>query len=654
MRARVLVLVAALGTWACGSPPTEGSQGTFRTGIPAQARGGLGPSVRATQRGSSCPPTAPIPCGSYCCGAGLSCGDQASCRMPPGKPSCAPGETACRPAECLADGCRAADSSANGNEARVSYPASFGEGRRGGGVDPGRDTRPGCTGVVDLGGVVAPGKGFPVGKGALTFEAWVRRDGAGWLDAEPLLWYGGPDAVPGTWREIGLGPSGLWVTTGAGPGVTVPVSVGDGAWHRVAVVLAGGPPASVRVFVDGAVAGGGDLEAFETTTVVQVRIGSAPPPVPGGCTPQFHGSIDEVRVSAASRTDGELTLPADAPLQADEFTAALWHFDDREDACCMNGCAPAGGCAPPVFPALPACPAALPVACGDGCCPPGPGVECLPDAPGGPFCVSAGVAPLPGGPDPGTDCPVGHPDRCGEECCLVAAPCTAGRCGCPDGQAECGDWCCGDGVPCEDGQCKAGASCPDPDFPAECGDSCCATGYPCVLGHCTCNTAYPLECAGYCCLPGATCSQYAVQPCSCPPGRPACGMADLWCCEADEECRENRCVKVAAGNGSDAATGDDGGGGGSCPGGWMGSTARYGAVGMSDDCAQAGDLSICITKAEFEGATGLTFPSSCTQEGSTGCVNDSGTLVAPCCPGLVCVFRSRCGADAVGGKCMKR
>jgi hypothetical protein len=135
-------------------------------------------------------------------------------------------------------------------------------------------------------------------------------------------------------------------------------------------------------------------------------------------------------------------------------------------------------------------------------------------------------------------------------------------------------------------------------------------------------------------------------------------MADLWCCDVGQECVDNRCVAgPGSGDGKDSGGGKDGGGkdsggGGSCAGGWMGSTARFGAVGMADECVQSGTLSVCISRTEFESATGLPLPSSCTTENGTGCVNDAGILANPCCPGLACVYRTRCGGGgATGGVC---
>ena len=85
----------------------------------------------------------------------------------------------------------------------------------------------------------------------------------------------------------------------------------------------------------------------------------------------------------------------------------------------------------------------------------------------------------------------------------------------------------------------------------------------------------------------------------------------------------------------------------------MGSTGVSAATGMNDPCVQSGDLSLCLTAAEFEAATGLFFPSACNPEGGTGCVNDSGTLAHPCCLGLVCATRGKCGGIGVGGSCIR-
>lgn len=111
------------------------------------------------------------------------------------------------------------------------------------------------------------------------------------------------------------------------------------------------------------------------------------------------------------------------------------------------------------------------------------------------------------------------------------------------------------------------------------------------------------------------------------------------------------------GTGGGAGGGTGGGGGGvTCTGGWLGSSRSCGAAGTSDPCVCAGATDVCIDAADFRAATGLTLPAACAPEGATGCVSGTGALAHPCCPGLSCVYRERCGAPAAAtnGQCMRR
>ena len=114
-------------------------------------------------------------------------------------------------------------------------------------------------------------------------------------------------------------------------------------------------------------------------------------------------------------------------------------------------------------------------------------------------------------------------------------------------------------------------------------------------------------------------------------------------------------LTITASDSTDSS-GDSGGGssGGTCAGGWMGSTASWGALGSFDACTQTGTLSTCITQTDFENGTGLPFPSACSPDGASGCINaETGTLMHPCCAGSACVYRTRCGGTgAVNGSCI--
>lgn len=309
---------------------------------------------------------------------------------------------------------------------------------------------------------------------------------------------------------------------------------------------------------------------------------------------------------------------------------------------CQNLCCPADqecvsdhGClAAPVAPVLQDCPQWAPLLCGPGqCC--GFGTDCLEIAAGEYACLTARVDPPPQTPDPETGCFSSHPVPCGDFCCRMDAVCRDGDCGCPPGRAECGALCCAEGIECVDGRCQGDRPCPDEDYPTECGErECCAEGFECVDGRCACSGDYPVECGPFCCLPGAGCD-YTRDFCSCPAGRQACGFMELYCCAEGYECKDGECLKKTGGDGD-------------CPGGWMGSTRSCGAVGTSDPCTCIGETNVCITQQEFEQQTGLPFPDSCAAEGTTGCISDQGVLARPCCPGLSCVYRERCGGVPEG------
>lgn len=68
----------------------------------------------------------------------------------------------------------------------------------------------------------------------------------------------------------------------------------------------------------------------------------------------------------------------------------------------------------------------------------------------------------------------------------------------------------------------------------------------------------------------------------------------------------------------------------------------------------AGVSSYCLSASEYGSATGLALPAACAPQSTTGCLNTTGTLVHPCCPGLTCRVSSTCGdsSNAVGGTCL--
>ncbi len=110
----------------------------------------------------------------------------------------------------------------------------------------------------------------------------------------------------------------------------------------------------------------------------------------------------------------------------------------------------------------------------------------------------------------------------------------------------------------------------------------------------------------------------------------------------------------------DAGGGGSGGGRGDLPScstsgpGWMGSARSCAPLGAGGTCAcSSGSTNRCITKAEFD-AISRPFPAACKPSGGSGCLETtSGTLVAPCCPGLTCKVGSVCGTTATGGSCVQ-
>lgn len=110
-----------------------------------------------------------------------------------------------------------------------------------------------------------------------------------------------------------------------------------------------------------------------------------------------------------------------------------------------------------------------------------------------------------------------------------------------------------------------------------------------------------------------------------------------------------------------AAPSGSGGGGGGTPAscstsgpGWMGSARSCSPLGAGGTCScSSGSTNRCITKTEFD-AISRPFPAACKPSGQAGCLETaSGTLIAPCCPGLTCKVASVCGSSATGGSCLQ-
>ncbi|MFC1654716.1 LamG domain-containing protein [Myxococcota bacterium] len=642
------LLVGGLLMGCSGGSSDGASDWDYRNGIPGLRKGGNMSDARYSPRGGTCPADAPLVCQDLCCPADQECAED-GCVAPAVAPGCAPDETFCPAAECAGGICLAADSGVHGNDATVQSPAEFVSGKFGLGVTPGRELSLDCQNDPAPVDIRAPGTGFPRIHQAKTIEAWIKVDPDKMEGTQVIIAHREglmPDTVFDNMWAVTLGAGGLGIERGIWGGLeacSMPVTY-DGLWHHVAVASNGGGGLSstdVEFYWDGSVLGACQLPSINIPPIegnTAVYIGQQPVADEyGRCYQPLQGVLDELRVTARVLTAAEIMQDAAAELSIDEYppaTSALWHFDDRMGFCCpaVHECSPQE--CNSIDPSPLACPAWAPLRCGpEYCC--GFGTGCLEIAAGEFKCVTARPDPPPLDPDPETGCYLSHPVPCGDFCCLFDATCRDGDCGCPPGQAECEALCCAEGIDCIDGHCQGDAPCPDEDYPVECGDrECCATGFECVDGSCTCSGEYPVDCGPFCCLPGASCD-YTRDFCSCPGGRQACGFMDLYCCADGYECKDDKCVKKEGGNGT-------------CPGGWMGSTQSCGAVGTSDPCNCIGETNICITKTMYEEGTGLPFPPGCAADGTTGCLNNMGILVNPCCPGLTCVYRERCGGPGDG------
>ncbi len=224
---------------------------------------------------------------------------------------------------------------------------------------------------------------------------------------------------------------------------------------------------------------------------------------------------------------------------------------------------------------------------------------------------------------------------------------------CPPRTIDCGPGCIEEGTTCCDDSPSGGLSqCPTAG--GGLGKKCLARG----IGTCPPNTA-----AKFCCgesTLGLVNSSTDIDETLMFSGNPGvfCGntviRAGDECCsavDAKKICRFTAQRALPTGNGGGA------GGGLSCSAagpGWMGSARSCVPLGAGGSCScSAGATNRCITKSEFDSA-GLAFPAACKPSGETGCLDtSSGTLIAPCCPGLTCKVGSVCSSSGAGGKCIQ-
>ncbi len=187
--------------------------------------------------------------------------------------------------------------------------------------------------------------------------------------------------------------------------------------------------------------------------------------------------------------------------------------------------------------------------------------------------------------------------------------------------------------------------CEDPAVPSQqsTGSSYCtngaggATDGACFPNDGRCSAAFPAtETANWCC---AASGDFGSN--DCPSEQHHCGLL----------CTTQPCE--SGGGAPDAST--------SCPDGWLGTWQL--CTGDVSGCL-CSDLpsSECITPDVYASYTASTywggsppFPEQCLAAGSSGCVRafwdgSSGatSVIAPCCPGLTCVFDSACGGSPEG------
>ncbi len=143
-----------------------------------------------------------------------------------------------------------------------------------------------------------------------------------YLDTQESQW------SSGTGRMLGFSiTSGDWSYTlsvsqfGGG-------SLNEPGWHHVAAVY-NKSSKQRRLYIDGELA----LETeFDTVMTVNnsdddLTVGN-----------NFNGKIDEVRISDNARYQNESFTVANEPFKVDEFTRALWHFDEPEDEIECHDC----------------------------------------------------------------------------------------------------------------------------------------------------------------------------------------------------------------------------------------------------------------------------------------------------------------------------
>jgi hypothetical protein len=182
---------------------------------------------------------------------------------------------------------------------------------------------------------------YTIGNGwnAITLEAWIFPTqigpSTGWFDGHPIItrqefhnvsdcsYYLYLTALGEIYAGVNLNePGGAYVQA-----ITPPGFIQENTWYHVALTWSTGDP--LRIFVDNM---NTPVAVSPNVGVGVVRIGADALRI--GCNwtityynewEYFHGKIDEVRISNIDRYP--IQTPG-APFEPDEFTEALWHFDE--------------------------------------------------------------------------------------------------------------------------------------------------------------------------------------------------------------------------------------------------------------------------------------------------------------------------------------
>ena len=164
---------------------------------------------------------------------------------------------------------------------------------------------------------------------------------------------------PGDHGDFGISLNGCRMAFGVsygGSGNTIcgNLVVTDGVWHHIAVTRRFGD-GELCIYVDGQqdVCGPGNVGANQNVSYRDARSTEYPDSDPflvigaekhdaGPDYPSYRGWIDEVRLSNVIRYTGHFTPPS-GPFIPDDFTVALYHFDEGAGETVFDSSGAAGG-----------------------------------------------------------------------------------------------------------------------------------------------------------------------------------------------------------------------------------------------------------------------------------------------------------------------